>query len=314
MRFPFFIYDLFEFITGSFSNNKVPVFIIGAPRSGSTLLYQSMASYFDFGYFNNFHHKKYFSPSLSEMNKRTLKHNYNSNFKSSYGNVDGEYSPSENWDFWYRFFRKNPQYVQINEINKWDLRRFKSAINSFLYVTKKHLLIKNLPCVTRIQPIINAFPRAYWIVIHRNILDNALSIAKMRIELNKDINEWYSVQPKGYEEFCESNYQEQIFKQIELINKTIISDLSLNKNHVSLIKYEEFCNTPKIILDKLNHKFDELGINIFKNKNELPLNFNTISNVKSNNDYSKKIIDYYNSNRTCIDSSYNDMINKFGDD
>ena len=90
--------------------------------------------------------------------------------------------------------------------------------------------------------------------------------------------------------------------------------MSLNKNHVSLIKYEEFCNTPKIILDKLNHKFDELGINIFKNKNELPLNFNTISNVKSNNDYSKKIIDYYNSNRTCIDSSYNDMINKFGDD
>ena len=314
MRLSVFFYELFESTTGSISNNKVPVFIIGTPRSGSTLLYQSMVSYFDFGYFNNFHHKKYCSPSFAELNKRTLKHKYNSNFTSSYGTIEGEYSPSENWNFWYRFFRKTPQYVQINEIDKWDLKRFKLAINSFLYVTKKHLLIKNLPCVTRIQPIINVFPRAYWIVIHRNILDNALSIAKMRVELNKDINKWYSVQPKGYEKFCNSNYQEQIFKQIELINNTIITDLSWNKKHVSLIKYEDFCSNPKVILDKLNDKFDKIGINILKNKNDLPLNFNRISQIEFDNDYSNEIIDYYNSNRTRIDSSYIEVSNIFGND
>ena len=46
---------------------KPPIFIIGPPRSGSTLLYQVLTSYFDLSYFKNLHSKYYFAQQLSSI-------------------------------------------------------------------------------------------------------------------------------------------------------------------------------------------------------------------------------------------------------
>ena len=132
-------------------------------------------------------------PSFAELKKQSLKKTKNYSFSSYYGFTKGEFSPSESWDFWYRFFRKTPHYVDLKDISLKDINRMKNAINSFINITKNHLLIKNLTCTTRIKPLINAFPNSYWIISYRNILSNAYSIAKMRLELNNDLYvEWYS--------------------------------------------------------------------------------------------------------------------------
>jgi hypothetical protein len=46
--------------------NHPPVFIVGAPRSGSTLLYQLIVVRFDVGYLSNLHCRLYGAPSLVE--------------------------------------------------------------------------------------------------------------------------------------------------------------------------------------------------------------------------------------------------------
>lgn len=304
-------YELFELTTGIKNDNNKTVFIIGAPRSGSTLLYQCMISLFDFSYFNNYHHKNYLCPSFAELKKQSLKKTKNFSFSSYYGYTKGEFSPSESWDFWYRFFRKTPHYVDLNDINQRDIKRMKNAVNSFLNITKKHLLIKNLTCTARIKPLINAFPNSYWIISYRNILSNAYSIAKMRLELNNDLNKWESVQPRGYEKFIESSYEIQILKQIELVYETIIYDLQDISDRVSLVDYEDFCKKPDKTLERLHIDLINNGIEIPKRKKKLPKNFTPSITFDNNVNKFESISKQYELNKKKFQNQFQEMNNKF---
>ena len=310
MRIPRFVNNLFEFSTGLKTKNKVPIFIIGPPRSGSTLFYESMVSYFDLGYFNNFHEKNYLNPSIAELVKRSLKKKSKSKFNSNYGVIDGLFAPSENGEFWYRFFRRKPQYVSIEDTRKKDLGQLKFAINSFINVTNKHLLIKNLPCSTRIEPILKVFPNAFWIIITRNFIDNGLSIAKMRLDLKKDINLWESVEPKGYENFLTERFDIQIFKQIELIYSGIINDLYNASNRTYLVNYEAFCNSPADTLDSLNLAFKKAGILVEKRNSDLPKKFE-IKTPKLESKYLETIRERFGIKTKIIKNLNENLITKF---
>lgn len=309
MRISSYFFELFERFFSSNSIDKVPIFIVGAPRSGSTLLYQSMVSYFDIGYFNNFHHKNYLCPSFAEYRKRSLKKNNSINYRSNYGEISGEFSPSECWDFWYRFFRKHPHYSEIEDIDDRNQNLMNNAVRSFINITKKNLLIKNLPCATRIQPLLKVFPKAYWIIINRNPLDNALSIAKMRLDSSHDLNKWDSVEPKGFEKYIDSPYQIQIFKQIELIQQTLIIDLEDIKGRVSIVNYEELCSSPIEVFKNLEKKMNIAGIVIPRNRKKPPQRFLQKSNSTFESDYSKEILNYYRLNRKHFDT-LNEKLNR----
>ena len=77
-KFKFFLINVFNFLNINFfsylevlfaPNSQLklpypPVFILGAPRSGSTLLMQVISDSLDVGYLNNFHCKFYGAPSI----------------------------------------------------------------------------------------------------------------------------------------------------------------------------------------------------------------------------------------------------------
>src|SRR5690625_5302003 len=66
----------------------VPIFIIGAPRSGSTLLFQALTDAFDVGYLTNRHCQYFGSPRLCEQLFRPLKNKRNSSFSSHHGSTE----------------------------------------------------------------------------------------------------------------------------------------------------------------------------------------------------------------------------------
>ena len=302
-----FINETFEKLFSLKIHDKIPLFIIGPPRSGSTLLYQYLARYFDVSYFNNYHHKNYMCPSFAELKKNSLKKTNNYSFSSYYGFTKGEFSPSESWDFWYRFFRRTPHYVDLKDISLKDINRMKNAVNSFINITKNHLLIKNLTCTTRIKPLINAFPNSYWIISYRNILSNAYSIAKMRLELNNDLCMWESVQPEGYEDFIKSKYEIQIFKQLELIYETIISDLKGYRDRVSFVNYEDFCNEPNLFAENLHLELKSAGIHISKKNDNLPKSFNPSTNFEIRDKIFKTIFSQYEINKEKFKTQFQEM-------
>src|SRR5688572_20935868 len=82
-----------------------PVFIVGPPRSGSTLLYDALAESMQFSYFSNLTAEFYAVPVIGAYLSRALPDRRQSrSHEISYGHVPGLKSPSECGKFWYRWF------------------------------------------------------------------------------------------------------------------------------------------------------------------------------------------------------------------
>ena len=74
----------------------VPIFIVGAPRSGTTLVYQALANQIDFSFFTNWVNIFPSSPVFASIKLSGKLGNSDLNyFKSNYGLINGINSPSE---------------------------------------------------------------------------------------------------------------------------------------------------------------------------------------------------------------------------
>lgn len=94
-----------------------PIFFVGAPRSGSTLMIQVITDTFDLGYISNRHCQWYGAPALAERLFRPLRDKPGSDYRSEQGATKGEYAPAECGQWWYRFFRQSPPYVTLQDVD-----------------------------------------------------------------------------------------------------------------------------------------------------------------------------------------------------
>ena len=81
-------------------------------------------------------------------------------FDSRFGQTSGPDAPSECGPFWYRFFRRRPQYVPLVEADPARLRRLRAAVRALGDAAGRPLVFKNLLCTLRLAPIGTALPEA----------------------------------------------------------------------------------------------------------------------------------------------------------
>ena len=70
-----------------------PIFILGAPRCGSTLFFQSLVVEYNFSYLSNLHCRLFGAPWLIDQ-FTDVKHKYGQNvsFESKFGSINGHKS------------------------------------------------------------------------------------------------------------------------------------------------------------------------------------------------------------------------------
>lgn len=259
--------------------NHSPIFIIGPPRSGSTILYQLITNFFNVNYIDNLIHLSrnnlFFGFWLSNLFFKNKNHN---TFKSDYGNTQkfGLHAPSEGGNIWYRWFSKNEAYFQIDSLSNIKIKAIHNTMNSILNKYNKPLVIKNLMFSQRIQVLSQTCPNAKFIVIKRSPEYNAQSIYKAR--LNQSKHEWWSTQPKNYKELLHLSLIEQAVNQVFLLEKQIDEDLNLfPKENIIIIKYEDLINDCKKTLDNLiefintNKRIDYSNVKL-TSENEIKIN------------------------------------------
>lgn len=250
-----------------------PIFIIGAPRSGSTLLVQVLTDAFDLGYISNSHCRLF--GSLLFASKFKAKDQPNKEYKSRHGTTKGGNSPSECGEYWYRFFRRKPAYVTNNDVDTNKLRCFRDSIVSFSNSIGKSVLFKNLYASLRLQSIIQTFPEALFIVIKRDLLNNGCSLLEGRKNVFGTYEKWWSVEPDNIESLRALPAYKQVIEQVRSIYRVIDRDLMASRidlSRVMYIQYEEFCfNTHRTIVI-VNEFFQSHGINAAQ-KYSVPVSF-----------------------------------------
>ncbi len=248
------VVGLFDFGSLAYNVNseKQPVFIIGAPRTGSTILYQILTNELDVLYIDNlidiFHKNISLGFRLSTKFFEGKAHNC---FTSREGDTwsCGLHAPSESGEFWYQYLPRNKHYIDEPDINDKLVNDFQKQIFPVIEKFEKPFLFKNLNVGQRLKLIKRIAPNAKFIYVRRNFIDTAFSILNSRRKLRVEKSEWWSIKPKGYEEKFGENEFELITNQIFYLEKQIAEDLHLfdSGNFITLFYDEIYKNFNDVI-------------------------------------------------------------------
>ena len=272
-----------------------PIFIIGAPRSGSTLLYQVLTNYYDVGYLSNLHARFYGSPSIIERFFHPLKSRQSCDYNSYHGRTEGWLAPSECGELWYRFFRRKPPYIPLDEADPEKIRQLRRSVRSLGDAFGKPILFKNLYCSLRLRPIAEALPESLFIVIHRNPVDHGHSLLKARKKVHGNYKIWWSAEPPEIDQLKTLPPHQQVIEQIRHIYSLIETDKQVIGSERFLdLYYEDFCKNTHESIKQIDSFLNGHGIAIHQHIDisKIPASFNINKTVNINSNIYSKMVDY----------------------
>ena len=225
------------------NENFFPIFIIGAPRTGSTLLYQMLLKHTKLAYISNF--MSLIPSRMIIIARHFLRyHNIKEIRKDQFGYIPGLFSPSEAGAIQRKWFEEKSSPTII--------RRTIIALSQLFFSA---FINKNLNNSLRLENIFSVLPESRFIFVKRDPLWTAHSILHTRKLLYDSMDEWWSVKPPGSENLSFESPEYQVFWQIKTL-ETIIEDfLSKFKPRHLVIQYENLCSNPEKCINEISDEF-----------------------------------------------------------
>jgi len=234
------------------------IFILGVPRSGTTLISQVLYNHLDIGCTNNLIARFWECPLVGAyLSKIVIGDRCSYSYKSDYGRTNEIDTPHEFSFFWREFlkytnpFDYDPQ-IEIKNINWNGLKKKIIGLNNIL---NKPFVFKTLEYTSFYLGKFNQiFPNSIFISIKRDAFELAKSIYLARIK-NGNVNNWWSSVPLEYNELKNMPFEEQIAGQIFYLDKLNNEAAGkIDKNHIYEIDYKELLNDPSTFIDELVNK------------------------------------------------------------
>lgn len=250
--------DLFNEV----KENMCTIHVIGAPRSGTTLLTQKILTYLKVGYINNFIAAFWNSPLYGiHLSKKLLGDSYSSNFNSDFGRTDNINEPHEFGYFWRKYLQYKDYLQQTyNPEHKilWD--ELKEILYQMVYAYEKPVLFKSFLYGFHAQEAVEKMPKTLFIHIKRNLYQNSYSILKLRKKMFGDENIWASMKPFQYEFLKEENIYRQIVGQVMFLNLEYEKQFhNIPDENKLQINYTSLCANTKNVLIDIKDKVENLS-------------------------------------------------------
>jgi hypothetical protein len=234
-----------------------PVFIVGAPRTGSTFLYQSITNSLRVFYIDNLMDVLYRNLLVgANLSNKLFKNKPHNCFKSFYGNTFkyGMHAPSECGDFWYQWLPRRQYFAERNTLKEPEKKNLRDTVYSVINKYDKPFVFKNLSNSLRLGLLSEVFPNAKVIFVKRDPLFTSLSILRARRKFNIKNNELWSIKPSDYNILETMGEYEMIVNQVYSIEKQIFKDKALfsDENFMN-IHFESFCRDPETEMKRIKN-------------------------------------------------------------
>lgn len=230
------------------------VFIVGAPRSGTTVLYQLIAEYLDVGFVNNRMARYFAAPVLGAMLHGHTGGGHQLALSSEYGRTAGDRSPHEFSWFWHYYgdFRLYDD-LSDEELASMDGQPIKRALEGLAGYFERPLVVKNINFVSYQVPWLKRLiPSAKFIWIQRDDRYTAQSIMRVREEEYGDRNVWWSIRPRDAAAWHNRSPVEQVSHQIRDLSRAIETAFeTLCREDRLTLEYESLMREPSSTLQRV---------------------------------------------------------------
>ncbi len=232
-----------------------PVFILGPPRSGTTVLSQLLASSGQFGVATNFVARFWQAPALGMLIQDALSlpgAGSGSSYRSKRGVTDGWAEPSEFGYFWSRWFDLGQSTHALGETERrrFDALGLRRSLAAMERAAGLPLALKNNSWFTLNADVLaEAFPGWVLVVCERDPFYVAQSIWLQRLDLFADAAKWWSVRPVDYAAIVTLPPLAQVAAQAVSIGTGMEASLAkASAARIVRVPYEELAGNPKQVV------------------------------------------------------------------
>lgn len=233
-------------------------FILGPPRSGTTLTSQLLARTGLFGSISNFVARFWRAPALGirmELALGPLDRTRTASFESHRGRTDGWSEPNEFGYFWSQFFDKGQttHFLPVASRSDFDRVGLRRAVAAMEAASGRPMVFKNNTWFSfHCDLLAEIFPSCVLVVCRRDPFFIAQSLWLQRHDLHGDGDRWWSVRPPDYEEIRKRPPLDQVAAQSVSIAVEIEASLARSRSaSVVDVDYARLVAAPRLIIQEI---------------------------------------------------------------
>ena len=232
------------------------VFVVGLPRSGTTLLTQVLAYCLDAGYVNNFAARFWLAPVHGLRLSRLIAGEAEPvSFESDYARTRSLLDIHEFGYFWRHWLRKHTfeDVVHAREReDEIDWPGLRLTLANVQHELGKPLVAKNMLGAYHMPRLREVLERVVWVYVERDLLDVCVSILDARRKYYDDPRTWWSYVPVEYPQLRDLDEWEQIAGQAHYLARYLERELeSVGEDAVVRVTYAQLVREPADVLEEV---------------------------------------------------------------
>lgn len=259
------------------------VFIVGVPRSGTTLLSQLVSRFLDVGYIDNIVARFWANPVLGiRMSRAVLGPDSRSRIqlRSVHGTTEEPWGPHEFGYFWREMFgldRSATHNLSSREREDVDEQILSIRLQEIATEFARPVVFKNPICGFQASLIEKCYPRSLFVCTERDDDEVVRSIRSARTERFGSDEVWWSLKPSTFPEISELRpVDRQIRSQVRDCRAEFADEFARLATPAITVGYEDMRHDPLGVLHRLCDRLSSMG-------SEVPLTDES-SLLKSPND------------------------------
>jgi LPS sulfotransferase NodH len=235
------------------------VYIVGAPRSGTTLLSQLVSRYLDIGYITNLTARFWLRPSVGiRLSQLCLGPEARASIalRSSYGTTPDPAGPHEFgyfWRHWLPLDAASSHHLPAAALATVDVAGLRHALEAeILGASGSAVVLKNVICGFHARFLSTVHPASLFIHIARDPLVTASSVLQARQTRYGTVDAWWSLKPAAIDEVRRPGHPgEEVARQVHFCREAIAAELSAPGVHRLEVTYEALCADPEPELQRI---------------------------------------------------------------
>ncbi len=280
------------------SSIEVPcVFLLGSPRTGSTLLYQFLINHFAFHYPTNLFNDNFCdTPVAGACLEGGMAGHASVPYESRYGKTEGPWGPSEASCFFKRWFGGEHPSETCSKEPLPDMENLMVETFAALHsLSGNPLLFKNAWNCYRVKALARLFPASSFVWIRRDVAQAARSDLEARARRG-GYEIWNSATPSNYMEIRERPYWEQVVEQQYEYGRRIETDFASSCPERSVqVWYEDLCGQPEQVLQTLDDFFLGQGMEVVRREPDFAFAPSLRKRNLESDEEGRRILEYLNS-------------------